>query len=1521
MLTAEQTEALEIARALVAAGIPVFTATPDPSSTTGYRLPPRWQQTRPDPAVVDAWQPGMALAVVMGQGLDLIDVDPRSGGDPAALNGSTPASYGAALTPSGGVHSFIRSLGVRSRDNVLPGIDVKAGDASGTGRGFAFIAPTVRVSKVTGEPTAYRWAMRPDTVRLAAVLHGELLDDTGAALRDLIAQARSQHEGPEPEPYTGPPFAQLPTELQHVVSQWVTGAVEGIVAELKASADWPPGQTDDRGRGWEKLQADAALRLGQLARASWNDLELADAESAFLEAAPVDGTWGTSDAALKWAQQSGRLEPAAWPNLTPPSEREAESWAALGVDTAAVPLAAAGGAAPPDGTPPVDDAAEPEPQGPPTPDVVASRYFGDGGLQAITLAGDVLGMGPLRIGRDDIMWSYRDGVWGPHKHVVRDRLTWLMGQRFRTGHTGTVEAIVRAYAPPITCEPVSSLVNFTNGLLDWRTGELAPHSPDVTSTVQLGVDYVPDAECPAFERYLAEVVPEDVVETVWELIGYLMYSGNPLHKAVMLTGTGRNGKGTFLRVLQTVLGRRNITNVSLHDLVNTRFSTVNLFGKLANIAGDIDAGYMENTATFKQITGGDTISAEHKGRDRFDFTPWAVPLFSANKIPASADTTVGYLSRWLVIAFPNSFIGREDRHLDSRLHQPGELQGIAARGIAALPALLDRGDFRTTLSGERAREEFIRRVDQVRTWLADCCELHPDLPWTARSELYEAYKRWAGRDGHKPVRASEFYDRIEAAGAEPAIVHGTRGFKRIRVIDSGWAPNGTPYPSAPQTPAPLITGPAPTAALVPPTPTAAPTEAATAPTTTGHVSAGQPASFHNQGAEGAETPHPPSRAYTREGGLEAPAPSAPSAPDGDVESGPKPKSPRGSAKASEAAAEKREAARREAIAAAGAGQVDLPAVVTRDGSVMPADLELAEQLLATVQPELTVDVETTGFPVGHQHYALRTVQLGNEQLTVVLDPDDPGHADVVRRHVAAAEVLHAHSATADLIPLQVAGLLERGLDEAWSRMHDTVIPAKLADPASTGSDPGLKKLAAAVLRDQAVSPAADDARAALFKAGKWLTETKVTTALERSGWAQVDSRSVTMVRYAASDVLDDAAIARRLPAVPAPVLERERLAQRLTARVAYHGLRIDGDHTLDLLGQHQGERQAVREIIQAKGVDNPGSNDQVAAALERLGAALPRTATGKASVREAVLTPLSRLDHPAGQLAREVLTYRSHDTAIGTFLEPYLQLVAHGDGRARPTVYTLGADTGRMSCVRPNLQQVPREGGFRACITADPGTMLVSADFAGVELRAAAALSGDRNLRAILEDPERDLHWEIARLAFGPQATKADRYAVKRGVFGRIYGGGVAAIAAGVGVTESTAQAIIDALDALLPELTEWSRMVREAVKAGHTQFPTYAGRVAHLDRDFPHKAPNYCIQGTARELLIDALVRWSGTRWGADPSGVLLPVHDELVVVVPEDDAEEATAALVQAMTTELNGVPIKAEASQPSFAWADAA
>jgi hypothetical protein len=118
------------------------------------------------------------------------------------------------------------------------------------------------------------------------------------------------------------------------------------------------------------------------------------------------------------------------------------------------------------------------------------------------------------------------------------------------------------------------------------------------------------------------------------------------------------------------------------------------------------------------------------------------------------------------------------------------------------------------------------------------------------------------------------------------------------------------------------------------------------------------------------------------------------------------------------------------------------------------------------------------------------------------------------------------------------------------------------------------------------------------------------------------------------------------------------------------------------------------------------------------------------------------------------------------------------------------------------------------------------------------------------------------------------------------------------------------------PHFFVWSDQLRDGVRHGFTQYPAYSGRIIHFPAAFPHKAPAYAIQGSCCELLVDALMRWRDTRWG---NATLLPVHDELIVQVPAEDGQAATAELVRCMQGELYGVQIVADPSTPSFAWAD--
>jgi hypothetical protein len=241
---------LEIARVLAEADIPIFRASRarredgkwDPASGhngCGYWLPKAWQKTEPDPSVVDRWSPHEALCAITGHLFDLIDFDPRNGGSPAALNGEMPTVYLEADTPSGGLHYFVRSLGARSRDGVLPGIDYKGGDADGQGRGFAFIAPTRKLSKATGEIGQYRWR------RIGAGLAGLAEDRSGEKLAEMVRQAHTTGRSDKATPESGEDADMLRTgpweDVPGLLAEGRHDGVYKLACSLRGRGGWRVG--------------------------------------------------------------------------------------------------------------------------------------------------------------------------------------------------------------------------------------------------------------------------------------------------------------------------------------------------------------------------------------------------------------------------------------------------------------------------------------------------------------------------------------------------------------------------------------------------------------------------------------------------------------------------------------------------------------------------------------------------------------------------------------------------------------------------------------------------------------------------------------------------------------------------------------------------------------------------------------------------------------------------------------------------------------------------------------------------------------------------------------------------------------------------------------------------------------------------------------------------------------------------------------------------------------------------------
>lgn len=1042
-------------------------------------------------------------------------------------------------------------------------------------------------------------------------------------------------------------------------------------------------------------------------------------------------------------------------------------------------------------------------------------------------------------------------------------------------------------------------------------------------------------------------------------------TGDPAKVIPVLQGGTDRGKSTIAKALLSVLdsygnvvnpkiidGEANTHDTIFMELMGCRFAYIDEGPKAGRAA----------TNRLKRLAGGAQITANRMRKDPVTFNPThtlCIALNPEERLPLDDPAVVSRVRFLPCDGDPQAVIAAARkldhfRSLQWRREMPGVLAVLMRRAAITLTDPSALGKDRAPDAVAKAERAEINDQDDVLRWFSEatteCPAGYPSRElymafrkWTEETKGMKGFviseKKWALRmnelvpedDGKTMLRSSKTRLRRRQPAPESWHLTGSVG-DRPPAPPQPPPPGGAP--PAPPAPAEFMAGrvtlPSPPPEPAPQLPVIAPEPDCPVPELPVTAPARKPR------AKAARVPlteeEKTARAAAREQDRQARA-----------------------AARKEESARQREEGRQRKIAELGGPLVPLPAIVARDMTIMPCSPEQARAFLGPWLGRLAVDVETTGYPIGHENYGLRLVQLGGEGGAVVFDPASEASAAVIRESLAAARELHAHNAGADLIPLEHAGLCGR---DAWDRMTDTVILAKLTDPKLTDSDEaGLKPLARNMMGDDyALSWRCNLARAELFTAGGWLAETEVTTPLDRSGWAQVPFCEA-FVRYAASDVMDCAAVARLLaPSLPAWLIERERKFAKAWVPVGLHGTPLDAPHVTSLIEVHARDQEAARlRVEQATGgaVRNPKSAVEVPGYLASHGYALPLSLkTGKPGAAKGALEPFAAL---GDTLCADILEYRRHDTALGLLLRPWNEMCEHGDGRIRTSIMSIEARTGRTSSRNHNMQQVSRQGGMRACTTTEvtqqmvdwglaPASALtcgISADFASVEVRVGAALSGDEHMQYLIAmgdlHPDRkkefDLHWRTAITCYGELATKENRYNSKRINFAKMFGSGKASAAEQVGLPLHEVTLAFDAFSAVAPQYEDWDAQMRAFVHDGGQCYPAYSGRRLWMDTRAEHGAGNTAIQGTARELAVDATLRWLDGPWG---DATLLIVHDELIAFnIPAAEAPAATEFLVKCMETTLvraegrlvstgdlreGGVQIRAEASEPWQAWPDA-
>ncbi|MBN8808794.1 MAG: DNA polymerase I [Sphingomonas sp.] len=493
-----------------------------------------------------------------------------------------------------------------------------------------------------------------------------------------------------------------------------------------------------------------------------------------------------------------------------------------------------------------------------------------------------------------------------------------------------------------------------------------------------------------------------------------------------------------------------------------------------------------------------------------------------------------------------------------------------------------------------------------------------------------------------------------------------------------------------------------------------------------------------------------------------------------------------------------------------------------------------------------------------------------------------------------------HNLKYDLIVLSRAGESVGGIDVA--PYDDTILMSFDLDAGLHGH--GMDELAATHLSHSCIA-----------------YKDVVGTGKKQLGFHEVDLRAAT--RYAAEDADVTLRLWRRFkPRLPSEAATRvyemvDRPLPAVIARMERHGIKVDQAVLHRLSTDFAQQIGALETVIHglAGGPFTIGSPKQLGDVLfERMGIKGGRK--GKSGVYSTDVNEMTRIaadkDSPGAEIAARVLDWRELTKLKNTYTDALQEQINPATGRVHTSYSLTGAQTGRLSSTDPNLQNIPirTEIGrqIRDAFVAEPGNVILAADYSQIELRLAAHMADVPALKAAFANGD-DIHALTAEELFG-EVNRDTRGRAKTINFAILYGISRWGLAGRLDVTPDEAQAMIDRYFERFPGIRNYiagtigqvrERGYTETLLGRKTHFPRIKSNVQHERQGAERAAINAPIQGTSADIIKRAMTRMEPALAAAGLTGtrMLLQVHDELVFEVPEGEVEAAKPVIERVMAT----------------------
>ena len=390
---------------------------------------------------------------------------------------------------------------------------------------------------------------------------------------------------------------------------------------------------------------------------------------------------------------------------------------------------------------------------------------------------DILKKYSLKFDKFKRFWIYdkEAGIWRTEADLILNsilRKKILGSKDYKTYCVNEIEkdlqGLVYTQDPPEEPEPY--LIPFKNKIYNLKNDKFLDYSPDYFFINKLVVNVNEEnKDCPTIDNIFNEIVNSTDMITLYEILTYSLWRGYPYPKIFILYGSGGNGKGVYIKILNRILGKENISLISSNDLQNNRFASSQLFGKLVNVSGEMEYTMLKNTTKLKQGCGEDLIYCERKFREPFPFINYAKMIFLTNQVPLTMDKTFAFYRRIFLLEFPNTFIIGEnaDPMIVEKIPEE-EFEGLAWRCLTTLKGLFEN-DF--VFTNHEKTEEVTNKYEDLSNplnkFLEEDTEKEPnsDIPVGDFSERYISYLKqngfriWTNREINKAMRDKGYRDK------------------------------------------------------------------------------------------------------------------------------------------------------------------------------------------------------------------------------------------------------------------------------------------------------------------------------------------------------------------------------------------------------------------------------------------------------------------------------------------------------------------------------------------------------------------------------------------------------------------------------------------------------------------------------------------------------------------------------------------------------------------------------------------